>query len=139
MSGVVTPCGEIVSGVKTGGRALGPRYISFMKGDGPYCYVVNELSSQVAVFEYHPEVAAEIGDTCLAFSHSSLSFSLIFPRFSLVSLSSLSFLSCLTGRAMANAETHEAKAAAMAGKLLFDACSSNFHSMLLAGVLRDSL
>ena len=76
-TGVVTPCGEIVSGVKTGGRALGPRYISFM-ADGPYCYVVNELSSQVAVFRYHPEVAAEIA------------------------------------RAMANAETHEAKAAAMA-------------------------
>ena len=24
------------------------------------CYVVNELSSQVAIFQYHPEVAAEI-------------------------------------------------------------------------------
>lgn len=58
-TGVVTPCGEIVSGVKTEGRALGPRYLAFAKDDS-FCYVVNELSSQVAVFQYHPEAAAEI-------------------------------------------------------------------------------
>lgn len=58
-TGVVTPCGEIVSGVKTGGRALGPRYIAFAEGTS-FCYVVNELSSQVAVFEYHPEATQEI-------------------------------------------------------------------------------
>ena len=62
-TGVVTPCGEIVSGVKSDGRALGPRYITFAK-QAPFCYVVNELSSQVAVFEYHPEVAADIARAC---------------------------------------------------------------------------
>ena len=62
-TGVVTPCGEIVSGVKSDGRALGPRYITFAK-QAPLCYVVNELSSQVAVFEYHPEVAADIARAC---------------------------------------------------------------------------
>merc|ERR1719324_606822 len=58
-TGVVTPCGEIVSGIKAGGRALGPRYIAFAEGTS-FCYVVNELSSQVAVFEYHPEQTQEI-------------------------------------------------------------------------------
>jgi len=60
-SGVVTPCGEIVSGVKSDGRALGPRYLMFHKSK-PICYVVNELSSQVAVFQYHPKVAEQIAD-----------------------------------------------------------------------------
>jgi 6-phosphogluconolactonase (cycloisomerase 2 family) len=59
VTGVVAPCGEIVSGIKTGRRGLGPRYLSFAQGL-PTCYVVNELSSQVAVFEYHADVAASI-------------------------------------------------------------------------------
>jgi len=62
-SGVVTPCGEVVSGIKTGRRGLGPRYIAFAK-DLHTCYVVNELASQVAVFAYHPEVAANIAAAC---------------------------------------------------------------------------
>lgn len=44
-TGVVTPCGEIVSGVKSDGRALGPRYMVFHQRLH-ICYVVNELSSQ---------------------------------------------------------------------------------------------
>jgi len=52
-SGKLTPCGEIVSGVKAeNGRGLGPRYLQFHPSL-PTCYVVNELSSQVAVFEYN--------------------------------------------------------------------------------------
>eukprot|EP00908_Phaeocystis_cordata_P013060 Transcript_24098.p2 GENE.Transcript_24098~~Transcript_24098.p2 ORF type:complete len:287 (-),score=133.18 Transcript_24098:201-1061(-) len=62
-TGVVTPCGEIVSGVKSDGRALGPRYMVFHQRLH-ICYVVNELSSQVAVFEFHPEIAAEIDALC---------------------------------------------------------------------------
>lgn len=62
-TGVVTPCGEIVSGVKAGMRGLGPRYITFHK-DLHTCYVVNELSSQVAVFEYHPAVTTNIAKAC---------------------------------------------------------------------------
>jgi 6-phosphogluconolactonase (cycloisomerase 2 family) len=58
-TGVVTPCGEMVSGVKVDGLSLGPRYMCFHQGRH-VCYVVNELSSQVAVFQYHPEVASEI-------------------------------------------------------------------------------
>ena len=60
-SGVMTPCGEIVSGMKTEGQALGPRYIAFSKRPGDnMCYVVNELSSEVAVFEFSAEAEAEI-------------------------------------------------------------------------------
>jgi len=60
-SGTVTPCGTIPSGLKSrgaagGGRGLGPRYLVFAK-DLPTCYVVNELSSQVAVFAYHADAA----------------------------------------------------------------------------------
>ena len=58
-TGVVTPCGIIKSGIKAGRRGLGPRYLIFAK-DLPTCYVVNELSSQVAVFQYHADVAAAI-------------------------------------------------------------------------------
>ena len=58
-TGTITPCGVTVSGVKTGGRALGPRYMFFARNSHT-CYCVNELSSQVAVFEYHPEVTADI-------------------------------------------------------------------------------
>ena len=58
-SGVVTPCGVIASGIKAGKRGLGPRYMMFAK-DTPTCYCVNELSSQVAVFQYHPSAAAAI-------------------------------------------------------------------------------
>jgi len=58
-SGNVTPCGAIPSGVKVGRRGLGPRYLIFAK-DIPTCYVVNELSSQVAVFAYDAEAAAAI-------------------------------------------------------------------------------
>jgi len=62
-SGAVTPCGIIPSGVKAAGqrRGLGPRYIQFAK-DLHTCYVVNELSSQVAVFAYDPLVAAVIAE-----------------------------------------------------------------------------
>jgi len=58
-SGEVFPCGEILSGIKKGSRGLGPRYLTFAK-DLPMCYVVNELSSQVAVFEYDATAAADI-------------------------------------------------------------------------------
>jgi len=60
-TGEVTPCGQIVSGIKVGKRGLGPRYLIFAK-DLPCCYAVNELSSQVAVFKYDPAVAAEISE-----------------------------------------------------------------------------
>lgn len=49
----------MTSGVRAGKRGLGPRYIVFAK-DIAACYVVNELSSQVAVFEYLPDVAQKI-------------------------------------------------------------------------------
>jgi len=58
-SGTVTPCGVIKSGVRCGRRGLGPRYLVFAK-DLPTCYVVNELSSQVAVFSYDARAAADI-------------------------------------------------------------------------------
>jgi len=58
-TGRVTPCGCIPSGIKTGKRGLGPRYLIFAK-DLPTCYVVNELSSQVAVFSYDAKVAASL-------------------------------------------------------------------------------
>jgi len=62
-SGAVTPCGVIPSGIKTGRPALGPRYLTFDPRGRPACYVVNELSSQVAVFEYHPAAATSIAAT----------------------------------------------------------------------------
>tara|TARA_B110001452_G_scaffold190553_2_gene160731 strand:- start:39 stop:329 length:291 start_codon:yes stop_codon:yes gene_type:complete len=46
-TGTITPCGVQVSGVKAGGRALGPRYMFF--GKLGQCYCVNELSSQVTM------------------------------------------------------------------------------------------
>ena len=58
-SGNVIPCGEIPSGVKASRRGLGPRYMMFAK-DTPTCYVVNELSSQIAVFSFHPDVAIHL-------------------------------------------------------------------------------
>lgn len=58
-SGVMTPIGEIASGVKVGKRALGPRYLCFAK-DMPTCYTINEISSQVAVFAYDAAAAAGI-------------------------------------------------------------------------------
>jgi len=58
-TGAITPIGAIPSGVKVGKRGLGPRYICFAK-HLPTCYVVNELSSQVSVFQYFPAVAAKI-------------------------------------------------------------------------------
>ncbi|KOO35239.1 3-carboxymuconate cyclase [Chrysochromulina tobinii] len=58
-SGNVIPCGEIPSGVKASRRGLGPRYMMFAK-DIPTCYVVNELSSQIAVFSFHPDVAIRL-------------------------------------------------------------------------------
>ena len=61
-TGTVTPCGVIPSGIKAGKRGLGPRYLIFAK-DTPTCYVVNELSSQVAVFSYDAGVAASIAKT----------------------------------------------------------------------------
>merc|ERR1719440_1175177 len=54
----------MVSGIKSGGLALGPRYISFLNfrsgKDLDVCYVVNELSSQVAVFSFNRECARNI-------------------------------------------------------------------------------
>jgi len=64
-TGAVTPCGEIPSGVRAGKRGLGPRYLIFAK-DIPTCYVVNELSSQVAVFSYDATVAASLSATSAA-------------------------------------------------------------------------
>jgi len=64
-SGVLTPCGVIRSGIKKGSRVLGPRYLHFAK-DVSACYVVNELSSQVAVFSYHADVAASIAQAWAA-------------------------------------------------------------------------
>ena len=61
-SGQVTPCGVIASGIRAGRRGLGPRYLIFAK-DTPTAYVVNELSSQVAVFQYHPSAAEVIART----------------------------------------------------------------------------
>ena len=59
-SGKLTPCGEIVSGIKKdNGRGLGPRYLHFHPCL-PTCYVVNELSSQVAVFEYNQNTTGRI-------------------------------------------------------------------------------
>jgi len=58
-SGTVTPCGVIPSGVRSGRRGLGPRYLVFAN-NLPTCYVVNELSSQVAVFSYDAAAAAAI-------------------------------------------------------------------------------
>jgi len=58
-TGAITPCGVVTSGIKASRRGLGPRYLTFAK-DVNTCYVVNELSSQVAVFEFHPDVAASI-------------------------------------------------------------------------------
>ena len=61
VSGIVTPCGSIPSGIKAGKRGLGPRYLAFHPFI-PTCYCVNELSSQVAVFAYHADVAASIAN-----------------------------------------------------------------------------
>jgi 6-phosphogluconolactonase len=59
-TGEMTPCGEMVSGIKSGGLALGPRYISFLNfrsgKELDVCYVVNELSSQVAVSGAFPSL-----------------------------------------------------------------------------------
>ena len=52
-SGVLYPAGEIKSG-EEGRNALGPRYIEFHP-TLPIAYVVNELSSEVAVFLFNKE------------------------------------------------------------------------------------
>mmetsp|Transcript_88135 Transcript_88135/g.247909 ORF Transcript_88135/g.247909 Transcript_88135/m.247909 type:complete len:424 (+) Transcript_88135:130-1401(+) len=53
----------VAAGVQPSGppgrRALGPRYIEFHPRL-PICYVINELSSEVSVFEFDHEAAAEL-------------------------------------------------------------------------------
>lgn len=56
--GTLTAAGEIKSG-EPGDTALGPRYIEFHP-TFPVAYVVNELSSQVAVFRFDKEVAKRV-------------------------------------------------------------------------------
>jgi len=60
-SGTLSPCGEVASGIKVKGsrRGLGPRYMQFHPSLN-MAYVVNELSSEIAVFEFHPAFAANI-------------------------------------------------------------------------------
>jgi len=54
-AGRLEAMGSIKSGAE-GRRALGPRYIEFHP-TLPICYVVNELSSEVAVFEFNRRMA----------------------------------------------------------------------------------
>ena len=57
-SGQLHPAGSIRSGGEDR-AALGPRYIEFHP-TLPIAYVVNELSSEVAVFRFNKEKANEI-------------------------------------------------------------------------------
>jgi len=50
VKGVLRPAGTVPSG-PPGCKALGPRYIEFHPVH-PLCYVINELSSEVSVFEF---------------------------------------------------------------------------------------
>lgn len=56
--GILTPAGEIPSGPE-GRFALGPRYIEFHP-TLPMVYVINELSSEVSVFEFNRQAAEDI-------------------------------------------------------------------------------
>ena len=57
-NGILHPRGEIKSGEKHR-NALGPRYIEFHP-TLPIAYVVNELSSEVAVFRFNKEKAERL-------------------------------------------------------------------------------
>jgi len=56
--GRLEPAGMVKSG-PDGRRALGPRYIEFHP-ELPFAYVVNELSSEVSVFEFDRAAAKEV-------------------------------------------------------------------------------
>lgn len=56
--GTLAPTGTVMSGPE-GRKALGPRYIEFHP-TLPVCYVVNELSSEVSVFEFDLKAAEEV-------------------------------------------------------------------------------
>jgi 6-phosphogluconolactonase len=58
VAGTLQPAGTIKSG-PDGRTALGPRYIEFHP-TLPFCYVVNELSSEVSVFEYDHAAAQDV-------------------------------------------------------------------------------
>ena len=57
-TGILTSFGQVPSG-KPGTTALGPRYIEFHP-TLPVAYVINELSSEVAVFEFDHNAARDI-------------------------------------------------------------------------------
>ena len=57
-SGILHPAGEIKSGEEDC-NALGPRYIEFHP-TLPIAYVVNELSSEVAIFRFNKDKAERI-------------------------------------------------------------------------------
>jgi len=57
-SGTLAPAGMFRSGPE-GRTALGPRYIEFHP-NLPVCYVVNELSSEVSVFEFDRQAAEKL-------------------------------------------------------------------------------
>lgn len=57
--GTLTPLGAIPSG-PPGRKALGPRYLDFHP-TLPVCYVINELSSEVSVFEFDRSAAELLG------------------------------------------------------------------------------
>mmetsp|Transcript_65995 Transcript_65995/g.172939 ORF Transcript_65995/g.172939 Transcript_65995/m.172939 type:complete len:440 (+) Transcript_65995:80-1399(+) len=57
-AGTLSPAGTVKSG-PDGRTALGPRYIEFHP-TLPFCYVVNELSSEVSVFEFSHAAAQDV-------------------------------------------------------------------------------
>mmetsp|Transcript_54687 Transcript_54687/g.116845 ORF Transcript_54687/g.116845 Transcript_54687/m.116845 type:complete len:459 (+) Transcript_54687:206-1582(+) len=57
-AGKLTPMGMVRSGPPAA-RALGPRYIEFHP-TLPFCYVINELSSEISVFEFDTAAAQKI-------------------------------------------------------------------------------
>jgi len=67
-AGRMEAMGAVKSG-PDGRRALGPRYIEFHP-TLPICYVVNELSSEVAVFEFDMDAAREIVEGGSEASHA---------------------------------------------------------------------
>jgi len=60
-AGALVAAGAVKSG-PAGRRALGPRYVEFHP-TLPICYVVNELSSEISVFEFDFEAARWLIDT----------------------------------------------------------------------------
>jgi 6-phosphogluconolactonase (cycloisomerase 2 family) len=63
-TGAITAAGTMKSGTP-GKVALGPRYIEFHP-TLPICYVINELSSEVAVFRFDVDAARRMIDTGVA-------------------------------------------------------------------------